>query len=116
MARLKGHPAGATRATKPMSDLHGYCFFDTALGTCAIAWSARGVTRLQLPERDVLATERRLRTAGAALQAPPPPVERAIGAVQTCLRGERVDLGFVAVDLGRIDGLRTRIYAAARAI
>jgi len=26
-----------------------YCLFDTAFGPCAIAWSERGVVRLQLP-------------------------------------------------------------------
>ena len=29
-----------------------YCLFDTAIGPCGIAWSERGLTRLQLPEAD----------------------------------------------------------------
>ncbi len=30
----------------------GYHLFDTAFGCCGLAWSSRGLTRLQLPERD----------------------------------------------------------------
>ena len=31
--------------------------FSTRLGACGIAWSERGVTRVQLPERNPAATE-----------------------------------------------------------
>ena len=29
-----------------------YCLFDTAIGLCGVAWSERGLTRVQLPEAD----------------------------------------------------------------
>ena len=35
--------------------------FATAFGPCGIAWSENGLTRLQLPDRDAAATERRLK-------------------------------------------------------
>ena len=35
-----------TEADAPMH----YCLFDTAIGTVGVAWSAHGMTRLQLPE------------------------------------------------------------------
>ena len=46
-----------TEADRPMH----YCLFDTAIGAVGVAWSAHGVTRLQLPESSRAATERRLR-------------------------------------------------------
>ena len=45
------------------SELHHV--FGTCLGPCGIAWSERGVTRLQLPERTPAATEHRLRARSA---------------------------------------------------
>ncbi len=31
-----------------------HCVFDTAIGTCGVAWSARGLVAVQLPARDDL--------------------------------------------------------------
>ena len=38
----------------------GWTLFDTALGTCAIAWGPRGILAVQLPEADVATTQARL--------------------------------------------------------
>jgi methylated-DNA-[protein]-cysteine S-methyltransferase len=43
----------------PQPETHHH-LFDTALGTCAVAWNARGLVGVQLPERDSAGTERRL--------------------------------------------------------
>ena len=37
-----------------------FTLFETAIGRCAIAWGARGVTRVQLPEAREAATRARL--------------------------------------------------------
>jgi methylated-DNA-[protein]-cysteine S-methyltransferase len=50
-----------------------YGLFDTAIGPCGVAWSGRGLTRLQLPAADRRATERRLKTRAARSDDPPPP-------------------------------------------
>ena len=59
-----------TEADMPMH----YCLFDTAIGAVGVAWSADGITRLQLPESGREATERRLRgrSTSTAENRPPP--------------------------------------------
>jgi methylated-DNA-[protein]-cysteine S-methyltransferase len=44
----------------------GFAMFDTAFGRCAIAWSTRGITGVQLPERDDATTRARLLTRAHA--------------------------------------------------
>src|SRR2546423_13214924 len=94
-----------------------YCLFDTAIGTCGVAWSARGLTRLQLPEKDRAATEKRLKwSALPALEAPPSETARLIADIQRYLAGADVDFAEAAVDLKGADPFNVQIYAAARAI
>ena len=63
-----------------MHDL-AYTLFRTAIGPCGIAWGARGVVALQLPEASESATLARLlrRHSGAGLRRPA--LERTTGAV-----------------------------------
>ena len=39
----------------------GFALFDTALGTCGIAWKLNALTGVQLPEGDAAATRLRMR-------------------------------------------------------
>ena len=92
--------------------------FDTAIGPCGVAWNARGLTGVQLPEKDRAATERRL---AAKAQAPAPPSRRpAIAAVvadiQRYLAGEAVDFAAVAVDLSGLDPFRQKLYETMRSL
>lgn len=95
-----------------------YCLFDTAIGSCAIAWSEAGVTRLQLPEADPAATEKRVRarSPGAVLAEPSGAVAQAIGGLQRYLNGEKVDFSAVALDLKRATSFDRKIYEAARTV
>jgi methylated-DNA-[protein]-cysteine S-methyltransferase len=95
-----------------------YCFFDTAFGSVGIAWSDRGVTRLQLPEANRQASERRLcrETACAIPDSPPPPVDRVIRALQCYLAGERVDFSATRLDLTGVGTFHCGIYDAARRV
>ena len=90
--------------------------FATSLGTCGIAWSQRGVTRLQLPERTPGATERRLRarSTGSGSGVPPAPVREAIAALVRYFAGERIDFADVALDLGDVGAFQRAIYDAMR--
>jgi methylated-DNA-[protein]-cysteine S-methyltransferase len=101
-----------------MSDVvQHYCLFETAIGACGVAWSDRGLTRLQLPESSRRATERRLRrttTAGAG--EPPAPIRAAIRLLERYFAGEQVDLSGVALDLSRVSPFHRKIYAAARTL
>jgi methylated-DNA-[protein]-cysteine S-methyltransferase len=92
--------------------------FDTAIGRCGIAWSARGLVAVQLPEADEALTEQRLvqrsRSAGAA--EPPDSMIRLVSDIRCYLAGERVDFSAVPVDFDGIDPYRRTLYEAMRAI
>lgn len=96
----------------------GYTLFDTAIGRCGIAWNARGVVGVQLPERNDGATRTRLarRCPGANEALPPDDVQHAIDAIVALLRGEKRDLSGVALDLEGMTEFQQRVYAVARGI
>jgi methylated-DNA-[protein]-cysteine S-methyltransferase len=95
-----------------------YAMIETAIGWIGIAWSERGLTRVQLPAHDRRATERRLLStlAGRAMEsaAMPAPVAAAADLLKRYGAGEPVDFSDVAVDLDGIDGFRRATYDAAR--
>lgn len=98
-------------------DTSGYCVFDSAIGACGIAWSAQGVTHVQLPEKDRAATEQHIaRRSGGTLQTPPPAIAKAIAAVQRYLTGERVDFSDIAVDLDAVGDFHKQLYGALRKV
>jgi methylated-DNA-[protein]-cysteine S-methyltransferase len=95
-----------------------YHVFDTAIGACGVAWSERGVTRLQLPERTPAATERRLRgrPVDSGAGEPPAPVRKAIAMLERYFAGERVDFSSVALDLSGVGPFHRKIYDATRSL
>ena len=97
---------------------HGFALFDTTIGRCGIAWGARGISGVQLPEASEAKTRARLmqRYARAREAAPPAEVQRAIEAIAALLDGEPKDLCAVAVDMDGIAEFDRRVYEAARAI
>jgi methylated-DNA-[protein]-cysteine S-methyltransferase len=97
---------------------HGFALFDTSIGRCGIAWGARGISGVQLPEASEAKTRARLaRRYPQARQAPPPgDVRRAIEAIVSLLNGERSDLSVVALDMEDVAEFDRRVYEAARAI
>lgn len=101
-----------------MSDAVHHHLFDTAIGACGIAWSARGLVAVQLPEADAAATEQRLvkksRSVGAG--EPAPAMAALADGIRKYLAGERMDFSGVPVDFVGVDDDRRRLYAAMRAI
>jgi methylated-DNA-[protein]-cysteine S-methyltransferase len=94
-----------------------YCLFDTAIGACGVAWTRIGVTRLQLPETDAGATERRLSgRATKASEAAPVAIDQVIAEIQGYMTGRNVDFAAVAVDLTNVEPFQLKVYEAARAI
>jgi methylated-DNA-[protein]-cysteine S-methyltransferase len=94
-----------------------YRLFDTAIGACGVAWSERGLTRLQLPESDRSATEKRLRTSAAeASQTAPAEIDRLIVDIQAYMTGRNVDFASVPIDLTNVGPFENKVYAAARAV
>jgi methylated-DNA-[protein]-cysteine S-methyltransferase len=97
-----------------MNDTH-YCLFDTAIGPCGVAWNRHGVTRLQLPEVDAGATERRLSArAEKASEATPTTIDQVIADIQGYMTGRNVDFAAVAIDLTGVGPFQRKVYEAAR--
>jgi methylated-DNA-[protein]-cysteine S-methyltransferase len=96
----------------------GYAVFDTAIGACAIVWSARGVCGFHLPHVDSSRGRARVsqRHAGAREAEPPPSVQQAIDGVVALLQGEPVDLTGVPLDLSGVPDFHRRVYEVARSI
>ena len=95
-----------------------YCLVDTDIGTIGLAWSEKGLTRLQLPEADAEATKQRLQRLLGRAQASDPPatIRLLVGALQRYCTGVVVDFAAVVVDLDGVSSFAQRVYAAARAI
>jgi methylated-DNA-[protein]-cysteine S-methyltransferase len=97
---------------------HGFALFDTRIGRCGIAWGARGVSGVQLPEASEAKTRARLmrRYLQAKEASPPSDVRRAIAAIAALLDGARSDLSAISLDMEGIADFDRRVYEAARAI
>jgi methylated-DNA-[protein]-cysteine S-methyltransferase len=95
-----------------------FALFDTNIGRCGVAWSARGIAGVQLPEASEAKTRARLtRRYPHAREAPPPAdVCRAIDAITSLLRGEPRDLSAIALDMEGIPEFDRGVYEAARGI
>ena len=96
----------------------GHTLFDTAIGACAIAWSARGIVALQLPESTPERTVARLRRRlpGTQPDTPPPAVRAAIDGIVALLDGEPIDLSGVVLDETGVPEFHRAVYAIARTI
>ena len=90
--------------------------FDTAIGSCGIAWGARGLCAVQLPEKSPEQTERRLvaKSGSAGAATPPPAVVAVIADIRRYLEGHRVDFSAVACDLSALEPFRQKLYQALR--
>jgi methylated-DNA-[protein]-cysteine S-methyltransferase len=85
--------------------------FDTALGRCAVRWSAAGISGVLLPER-------RLRPGSRLEDDPdlPAGVRTAIDGIVAVLGGAPRDLRDIVLDERGIDPFRRAVYAATRDI
>jgi methylated-DNA-[protein]-cysteine S-methyltransferase len=95
-----------------------FCLLQTAIGSCAIAWSHRGVTDLWLPETTEHQTRARVfrRLPHAIETTPPPFVQHAIDGIVALLEGEPRDLTDVPLDLESVPDFHRRVYEVARTI
>ena len=91
-----------------------FTLVDTALGVIGIAWTDRGLKRLELPGRDREATMRRLlKGLGEAAEAAPPDfLAPLVEKLKSYADGARVDFVDVPTDLSGIDRFRSAIYEA----
>jgi methylated-DNA-[protein]-cysteine S-methyltransferase len=114
----------------------GLALFGTAIGRCGIAWTARGLAAVQLPEADDARTHARLQrrlashavpastahaTCDAVPDALPEAVRVAIAAIVQLLAGEgaahaHARLAALVLDDAGQPALYRRVHAAAREI
>jgi methylated-DNA-[protein]-cysteine S-methyltransferase len=95
-----------------------FALFDTAVGSCGIAWNARGVVGVQLPEQRESATRARLqrRYPEASEALPPDDIQRVIDDIAALLHGEKRDLSAVVLDMEGVPQFNQDVYAVARTI
>jgi len=95
-----------------------YTIFDTAIGRCGIAWGARGIVGVQLPEAREIETRKRLFLLypEAREARPPSDVEAAIEGIVAVLHGDTSDLSDVPLDMNGIHAFDQRVYQITRRI
>ena len=100
-----------------MSEI-AFALFDTAIGRCGIAWSARGIARVGFPERSEQATRERLcrRFPQAREASPSVDAQRVIDGIVALLTGSQVDFSFARLDTAGLSDLQRRVYEIARTI
>lgn len=100
-----------------MSEQH-FTLFETAIGTCAIAWNARGLIGVQLPETNDGATRARMqkRFPDAVEGAPAAAAQAAIDGIVALLKGDKRDLRAIAIDDSATPDFNARVYKIVRQI
>jgi len=98
--------------------MSAFALFETAIGTCGIAWGDRGLVGVQLPDPSTNETRARLRRRypGASEAPPPSDIRRAIDAITAHLSGEAADLSGIGLDFDGVPEFHRRVYEVARAI
>ena len=97
---------------------YSFSIFDTAIGSCGIVWTTRGIAGVQVHDGNERATRARLlrRFVGAQEAVPPEKMQRAIDGIVALLRGEKRDLSEVPIDVDDLPEFNRRVYAVARTI
>ena len=95
-----------------------FALFETPIGSCGIAWNAKGIAGFQLPSATADVTRSRLerRWTDAVESTPPPGVQRVIERVLALLAGEAIDLSDIPVDLADAPEFHRKVYELARTI
>ena len=97
----------------------GFALFDTAIGRCAVAWSAAGLIGVQLPEADdALAGRRLARRFPGAVRSPPGVVAAAaITRITAFLAGGTGDdFTSLSLDESSVGAFERAVYRETRAI
>jgi methylated-DNA-[protein]-cysteine S-methyltransferase len=100
-----------------MTNQH-YALFDTAIGTCGIEWSPRGINGVQLPMGNAEKTAKRIRQRHGEISeaAPTSEVQAAIDRIIELLSGKPDDLTDIALDLEDVPAFNRNVYEIARQI
>ena len=99
-------------------DAQGFALFDTAIGRCAVVWSAAGLIGVQLPEADDARgddSEQALPRARVSAPPPPPRRRRSRGSPPSS-PGRRDDFTTLPLDESGVGAFERAVYREARAI
>ncbi len=101
-----------------MKPTHAFCLFDTALGRCAIGWSAAGVFRVLLPSPDESVTRNTMRDSFTLIEEVKPPkfIVLAIQRIVALFEGGKDDLRTIDLDMTGVPPFHRAVYALAREI
>lgn len=96
----------------------GFALFETAIGTCAIAWGPNGIVGTSLPSKSAAVSRAFLtKRFPDAVEAPPPPAVKAvIDDIIALMQGEKRDLKSAELDLTGIADFHRRAFDLARNI
>lgn len=95
-----------------------FTIFDTAIGSCGIAWGERGVVAVQLPMSKEEKTRKRIHQRFGEIEeaTPPAAVQDAIDGIVELLAGKPNDLTDVVLDLEGVPEFHRGVYDIARSI
>jgi methylated-DNA-[protein]-cysteine S-methyltransferase len=95
-----------------------FALFDTAIGTCGVVWTPRGVAGVQVHNASERATRASLlrRFPDAQETEPTPAVRRAIDGIIALLSGQPSNLSDVTIDLDKVPEFNRKVYGVARTI
>ena len=95
-----------------------YHLFEAASGSCGVAWSAAGLTRMQLPEATAKETADRLIAKGCApwIASPPTEIAACIDLLKLYFAGEPVDFLSVTLDMAGLSQFEIDVYQALRRV
>jgi methylated-DNA-[protein]-cysteine S-methyltransferase len=95
-----------------------FALFETAIGTCAIAWGEAGIRAVRLPAEndDTLRAAMQARCPGAVERPATKAVAKVILDIQALLKGELRDLADAELDMTGIPEFHQKVYALTRQI
>jgi methylated-DNA-[protein]-cysteine S-methyltransferase len=96
----------------------GFTLFDTAIGTCAIAWGAEGLCAVQLPGASEAATRKRIRAFCPDAEEKAPPLEAAAARdlIVALTAGTHVDMSAIRLDMAGVPAFDRSVYEIARTV
>jgi methylated-DNA-[protein]-cysteine S-methyltransferase len=98
-----------------------YCYLTTSIGACGLLWNESALERLQLPEKTLAASKKRLTDqmkpcTEVELAAAPPWVQDAAQKIQNLLAQGKADLAAIPIDVSRMPPFFQKVYAVTRTI
>lgn len=100
----------------PVGGAEAYALFETAFGTCGIAWTEAGLSRVQLPEADAAAATNRLAARGARPSAASPQAAAAIDSLVRYFTGVRQDFADLTLDTSGLNPFDAGVFVRLRAL